>query len=137
MAKRRSSHNASGAGPSQRQLRVGEAIRHCLSAGLLRGDFDEPLLSRGLISVTEVRVSPDMKRATAFVMPLGGHDMDKIVTLLNQNAKAFRHLLARDLDLKHTPHVDFIADHSFDAAAAIERALRDPAVRRDLETDPE
>ncbi len=135
MAKRRSSQPRSG--PSQRQLRVGEAVRHCLSAVLLRGDFHEPLLARGLISVTEVRVSPDLKRATAFVMPLGGDKLERIVPLLNAEAKAFRHILAQELDLKHTPHIEFVADHSFDVAQTIDRALRDPSVQRDLGKDEE
>ncbi len=130
MAKRPSSHARSG--PSQRQLRVGEAIRHCLSAILLRGDFHEPLLARGMISVTEVRVSPDLKRATAYVMPLTGSNMERIVTALNAARKSFRHVLALELDLKHTRHIEVVPDHSFDAAATIDRALRAPDVQRDL-----
>lgn len=121
-----------GRPPSQRQLRVGETIRHRLSEFISRGEFDEPALNRARLTVTEVRISPDLKQATAFVMPLGGGKLDQIVKLLNEASPSVRKYLGRDLHLRHVPMIIFKADESFDEAAAIDKLLNSKAVRRDL-----
>jgi ribosome-binding factor A len=122
-----------GRPPSQRQLRVAETIRHRLSEFISRGEFDEPALNRARLTVTEVRISPDLKQATAFVMPLGGAQLDQIVRLLNEAAPSVRKYLGRDLHLRHVPVVVFKADDSFDEAAAMDKLLNSEAVRRDLD----
>ncbi|MDA8653694.1 30S ribosome-binding factor RbfA [Alphaproteobacteria bacterium] len=127
--------SVAGRPPSQRQLRIGETIRHSLAARLSRGGFDEKILNKSIISVTEVRIGPDLKNATAYVMPLGGKDLEKIVTLLNTHSAVFRREIGRDLSLKYTPAITFKADNSFDAAAAIDKILMSDAVQRDVKKD--
>lgn len=126
-------------GPSQRQLRAGELIRHALAEIFQREDLREPAL-RGLsITVSEVRASPDLKQATAFVMPLGGGvkgaDVAGVVSALNRVAPVIRGYLGKKIDLKFTPAVKFLADESFDEAKKIEDLLHRPEVARDLERD--
>jgi ribosome-binding factor A len=121
--------------PSQRQLRVGEQIRHVLAQLLLEGGTHIDLLADRDITVTEVRVSPDLKAATAFVTPLGGGDMAGALDDLRRAAPALRHELARQLNLRFTPRLSFQADRSFDEAQRIERLLRSERVRRDVATD--
>jgi ribosome-binding factor A len=127
----------SAEGPSQRQLRAGELIRHALAEIFQREDLREPAL-RGLsITVSEVRASPDLKQATAFVMPLGGGaegaDVAAVVGALNRAAPAIRGYLGKKIDLKFTPAVKFVADQSFDEAQKIEKLLHRPEVARDLD----
>jgi len=99
----------------QRQLRVGEEIRHVVSSTLQRGGFDDPaLINSSLITVTEVRISPDLKNATVFVMPLGGHDVDIILPALNEHAHHFQRELARQMQMKFTPRLKFTTDDTFD-----------------------
>jgi ribosome-binding factor A len=120
--------------PGQRQLRVGERIRHILSEVLRRGELHDPVLENsGLITVTVVSVSPDLKNAMAYVMPLGGKNVDAVVAALNKAAGYFRTELSHDLGLRHTPKIAFKVDNSFDEADHIDRLLRQPAVRRDVE----
>ncbi len=126
-------------GPSQRQLRAGELIRHALAEIFQREDLREPAL-RGLsITVSEVRASPDLKQATAFVMPLGGGakgaDVAAVVAALNRVAPVIRGYLGKKIDLKFTPAVKFVADQSFDEAQRIEDLLHRPEVARDLERE--
>lgn len=128
----------SAKGPSQRQLRAGELIRHALAEVFQREDLREPAL-RGLsITVSEVRASPDLKQATAFVTPLGGGargaDVAAVVAALNRAAPTIRGHLAKKLDLKFTPAVKFVADQSFDEAQKIEALLHSPDVARDLDS---
>lgn len=124
---------SSGSGPSQRQLRVGELVRHALSEILSRGDIPDPALSKVLITVPEVRMSPDLKIATCFVMPLGGKDTKATIAALSTNAKPLRGEIGRRLDLKFTPELRFRIDTSFEEGARIDALLRSPDVQRDLE----
>lgn len=124
-----------GSAPSQRQLRVGEEIRHLLVQILGRGDLRDPALTDASITVTEVRVSPDLKNATAFVTPLGGGDMAAIVKACRRAAPYLRGQLAGELTLKFTPALSFVADTSFEQASRIDGLLADPRVARDLADD--
>lgn len=117
--------------PSQRQLRVGEQIRHVLARLLQEGRTHVEVLTHRDITVTEVRVSPDLKAATAFVTPLGGQDMPGTLADLRTAAPALRHELARELNLRFTPRLSFQADRSFDEAAKIDTLLRSERVQRD------
>ena len=125
-----------GRPPSQRQLRVGEALRHGLARVLARADFADPELAGVSITVTEVRVSPDLKQATAFVTPLGGEGLAETVRALNRAAGFLRAQLAGEVVLKSLPRVVFKADQSFDAAERLHSLLDLPRVRRDLQTAP-
>lgn len=112
--------------PSQRQRRVGEQIRHIIADTLQRGHFhDEILLNAANITVTEVRPSPDLKQATAYVMALGGKDMDSILPALNNNAAVFQKEINRQSNLKFTPKIRFKMDKTFGEAARIEELLRE------------
>jgi ribosome-binding factor A len=130
---KRGSHTAAAAGPSQRQLRVGELVRHALAEVLTRGDFSDPALGKTLITVPEVRMSPDLKIATCYVMPLGGKDEKTVLAVLDANAKPLRGEVGRRLDLKFTPELRFRLDTSFDEGARIDALLRSPDVARDLD----
>ena len=126
---------ASGSGPSQRQLRVGELVRHALSEILSRGDLPDPALNRVMITVPEVRMSPDLKIATCFVMPLGGKDPKAAIDALATNAKPLRGEIARRVELKFVPDLRFRIDTSFEEGARIDALLRSPQVQRDLDGD--
>ncbi|HMB78220.1 MAG TPA: 30S ribosome-binding factor RbfA [Kiloniellaceae bacterium] len=121
-----------GKGASQRQLRVGEELRHALARILSRASFRDPVLEGAVLTVTEVRAAPDLKSARAFVMPLGGGDTKAIVTALNRAQGYLRGELGREISLRFTPTLVFAADESFDAAQRIEDALKRPGVQRDL-----
>lgn len=130
-------------GRSQRQLRVGEVMRHVIARMLERGEAHDPGLAGVSITVTEVRVSPDLRNATAFVMPLGGVGGDgddampgaTLVETLNHAAPFFRRRLGEEIDLRRLPNLHFELDSSFDNATRIENLLRTPAVSADLATD--
>lgn len=124
-----------GTGPSQRQLRVGELIRRRLSEVLARGEVRDPDLSDLSITVSEVRLSPDLRAATAFVLPLGGAGGAGALAALGRNRGELRHLVARALDLKFAPDLRFVLDDSFDRMDATRRMLEEPRVRRDLGGD--
>lgn len=130
MARRQSSSSSSA--PSQRQLRVGELVRHALSDVLTRGDLADPELEGRVITVPEVRLSPDLKVATVFVMPLGGGGERDVVKALARNARWLRGAIAPRLELKFMPELRFRIDESFDEAGRIESLLRSPQVARDL-----
>ncbi|EWY42377.1 ribosome-binding factor A [Skermanella stibiiresistens SB22] len=119
-------------GPSQRQLRVGEELRHALAEVLRRGDFRDPELQKLNVTVTEVRISPDLRNATAFITPLGGGETDEAVTALRRASAFFRGQMARSLKLRYVPTLSFEADTSFEYADHINRLLQDPEVARDL-----
>jgi len=121
-----------GRGPSQRQLRVGEMIRHAVSEILLRGEVHEPVLSGMTITVPEVRMTPDLKIATVYFMPLGGRDKDKALKALAREAKAMRRELARRVTLKYLPELRFRVDESFEEATRMDALLASDPVRRDL-----
>jgi ribosome-binding factor A len=126
-----------GAGPSQRQLRVGETIRRALSEVLARGDVHDPDLNRMSITVGEVRTSPDLKIATAYVLPLGGQGQDEVLQLLARNKGELRRLIARKLTLKFAPDLRFRLDETFDQMDETRRMLSEDRVRRDAEAqDP-
>ncbi|MBU6235246.1 MAG: 30S ribosome-binding factor RbfA [Alphaproteobacteria bacterium] len=109
----------------QRQLRVGEELRHVISATLQHGGFDHPaLINSGLITVTEARIAPDLKNATVFVMPLGGYNVGEIVDALNEEAFYFQKEIARQMKMKFTPRLVFKADESFGQADKIERIIK-------------
>jgi ribosome-binding factor A len=130
MARNRSSE---GAGPSQRQLRVGEVIRRRLSEILSRGDIHDPDLNRLSITVGEVRVSPDLRIANVYVVPLGGEGQDSMFDLLKRNRGELRRLTAKGLGLKFAPELRFRLDDTFDRLEDTRRLLSDEAVRRDVE----
>ncbi len=127
-----------GKAPSQRQLRVGEEIRHALSAVFLRGEIRDPVLHDVSITVTEVRVSPDLKHATAFVMPLGGGGArrEEILAALTRVAPWIRGQIARAVQLRVSPMVGFRLDTSFDVADEIDAVFRRPEVAADLVAPP-
>ena len=129
---RRTSDKQPATGPSQRQLRVGEELRHALVEVLSRARFRDPDLQNASITVTEVRTSPDLKHATAFVLPLGGSGVDIVVKALNRAAAYLRCEVARLVQLRYAPVLKFAADRSFDHASRIDAALRRPDVQRDL-----
>lgn len=131
----RSHHSANG--PSQRQLRVGELIRRALSDTLSRGDIHDPELSGRSITVGEVTVSPDLKWATAHVLPLGGEDADGALAALRRNKGELRRALGRVLTLKHVPDLRFETDATFDRLDATRRMFADERVRRDLDPPPD
>ncbi|MFD1160453.1 30S ribosome-binding factor RbfA [Roseovarius aestuarii] len=122
-----------GPGPSQRQLRVGELIRRTLSEVLMRGDIHDPDLNRLSVTVGEVRTSPDLKVATAYVLPLGGKGKDEVVGLLARNKHELRRIIGKKLELKFAPDLRFRLDHTFDQMDETRRLFSQEEVRRDLE----
>ncbi len=122
-----------GPGPSQRQLRVGETIRRALSEVLQRGDIHDPDLNRMSITVGEVRISPDLKVATAYVLPLGGQGQDEVVGLLARNKGELRRMIGKKLGLKYTPDLRFRLDDTFDRMDETRRLFSQDDVRRDVE----
>jgi ribosome-binding factor A len=127
-------HHTKGSAPggSQRQLRVGETVRHAIAEILSQGSVHDPDLEGHIITVPEVRMSPDLKLATIYVMPLGGRDTDKVIEGLDRNKKFLRGEVARRVNLKFAPDLRFRVDERFDEAERIEKLLRTPAVQRDL-----
>jgi ribosome-binding factor A len=128
MAKRHHHHGE----PTQRQLRVGEELRHALAALLSRGELRDPALQDATVTVTEVRVSPDLKNATAFVMPLAGRHTPEVLEGLRRSAGFLRSQLGREVPLRYTPSLAFALDTSFDHASRINELLHRPEVERDL-----
>jgi len=118
-------------GPSQRQQRVAELVRHALAEVLSRGDLQDEVLTKNVITIPEVRMSPDLKLATAYVMPLGGKDEDAVIKALEKNKKVLRQEVARRVNLKFAPDLRFRRDESFDEAARIDALLRSERVARD------
>ena len=122
-----------GSAPTQRQLRVGEVIRRALSDILARGDVHDPELGLASITVAEVRMSPDLRHATAFVLPLGGVNTAEVVRALGRNRVEIRRLVTDRIDLKFSPELAFQPDTRFDQMDRTRELLRSPPVRRDLE----
>jgi ribosome-binding factor A len=127
-------HAGARSEPSQRQLRVGELIRHALSELLTRGEVHDPVLEAHLVTIPEVRVTADLRLATIYVMPLGGRDQSEVVAALERNKRFLRGEIARRINLKFAPDIRFQIDARFDEAERIEKLLRTPQVRRDLES---
>lgn len=129
----RDSHKPTG--PSQRMLRVGELVRHALSAVFARGDIEDPLLEGKVITVPEVRMTPDLKLANAYIMPLGGEGAEDVVAALNRHHKFLRGRIAPELDLKFAPDLKFYVDNTFEEFGKIDAILRSERVQRDLAHD--
>jgi ribosome-binding factor A len=123
------------AGPSQRALRVGELIRHAIADMLTRGDLHDPVLQRHVITVPEVRMTPDLRQATIYVMPLGGRHMAEVLEALEHNKRYLRGEIAHRVNMKFAPEIRFRADERFDEAERFEKLLRTPAVQRDLKRE--
>lgn len=123
------------ANTSNRPLKVGEEIRHILADIFLRGECRSPDLFDVTITITEVRVAPDMKNATAYFMPLAGQNKERLLQALKDAAPEIRHHISKRIKLRHTPKIYFALDESFDVAQKIETLLRKPDVARDLEKD--
>jgi ribosome-binding factor A len=126
---------SSASGGSQRQLRVGETVRHAVADILAQGSVHDPDLEGHIVTVPEVRMSPDLKLATVYVMPLGGRDTEVVIAALERNKKFLRGEIARRVNLKFSPDIRFRVDERFDEAERIEKLLRTPAVQRDIATD--
>jgi ribosome-binding factor A len=136
---RRRDHDRSprGGAPSQRQLRVGEELRHALAQLLRPGELRDPALRDANITVTEVRISPDLKNATAFVMPLAGANAEEIMAGLKRSAPFLKARVARTVELRQVPNLAFAIDTAFDSAARIAALLQAPEVERDLQPPAE
>ena len=130
-------HRDSTPGGSQRQLRVGELVRHALADMLTRGGVHDPVIETHLITVPEVRMSPDLRLATIYVMPMGGRDADEVVEAFDRHKKFLRAEIAHRVNLKFAPDIRFRVDERFAEAERIEKLLRSPAVKRDLEDEGE
>jgi ribosome-binding factor A len=122
-------------GPTQRMLRVGELVRHALADLFTRGEIEDPLLEGRVLTVPEVRMTPDLKLANAYVMPLGGEQAAEIVEALNRHKKFIRGRIAPGLELKFAPELKFFVDDTFDTFGRIDALLRSDRVQRDLRPD--
>ncbi|GLI96994.1 MAG: 30S ribosome-binding factor RbfA [Pseudomonadota bacterium] len=124
-------------GPSVRVLRVGEQVRHILSEVLMRGDVHDAVLAKHVVSVTEVRMSPDLRHATAFIKPLLGKDEEAVLKALRTNTAYLQREVASRMGLKYAAKLKFLADDSFDEGSHIDKLLRAPKVAQDLASDDE
>ena len=122
-------------GPSQRMLRLGELVRHALADMFQRGDVEDDALHGAVITVPEVRMTPDLKIANAYVMPLGGQHAKEIVEALNRHQRFIRGRIAPQIELKYAPEIRFFVDETFEEAGKIDALLRSDRVRRDLDDD--
>jgi len=123
--------------PGQRGLRVGELIRHAIAELLQRGDIHDPAFEGVIVTVPEVRMSPDLKNATVFIVPLGGKNGDAIIEAFDRHSKYLRGVIAKKVNLRYAPILRFRLDESFDEGQRIDALLRRPEVRRDLDGDEE
>jgi ribosome-binding factor A len=119
--------------PSQRQLRAGELIRHALAEILVRGEVHDPVIENHVITVPEVRMTPDLRLATIYVMPLAGRDAGEVVAAFERNKRFLRGELAHRVNMKFAPEIRFRIDERFEEAERIEKLLRTPDVQRDLD----
>lgn len=133
MTRSKKSGAGGGKGPSQRMLRVGELIRHKLAEMLVRGDIHDDVIASHTITIPEVRISPDLKLATVYVMPLGGNDVKPVIEALTRNKKYIRAEVAHTLNLRYAPDLRFREDETFEEATRIDRLLDSERVRRDVE----
>src|SRR5262245_20501534 len=127
-----SRHDQRKTGPSPWQLRVGELIRHALAEMLARGEIHDDVLASHVVTVSEVRMTPDLRLATIYIMPLGGKDLAPVLEALERNRKYIRGEVARAVNLKFAPEIRFLADATFDEARRIDEILRSPKVAQDL-----
>jgi ribosome-binding factor A len=132
---RKKSRNSSHAAPSQRQLRVGELIRHKLAEMLARGDIHDDVLAAHVVTIPEVRLSPDLKLATAYVIPLGGTDTEAVLEALTRHKRYIRAEIAHTVNLKFAPDIRFRSDDTFAEASRIDALLASPKVRQDVDED--
>jgi ribosome-binding factor A len=137
MAHRKKSHRESTPGGSQRQLRVGELVRHAVAELLTRGEVHDPVIEGHLITVPEVRMTADLRLATIYVMPMGGRDAEEVVAALERNKKFLRTEIAHRVNLKFAPDIRFHVDERFAEAERIDKLLRSPQVARDLDREDE
>ncbi len=135
MARQRHHHRDQSAGGSARQLRVGELIRHALAEMLVRGDIHDPVIETHMITVPEVRMSPDLRLATIYVTPLGGRGEEDVLAALDNNKRYVRGEISRRVNLKFAPEIRFRIDERFGEAERIGKLLQTPAVQRDLHGD--
>ena len=119
-------------GLSQRQLRVGELVRHVLAEMLTRGEIHDPVLEGHVVTIPEVRMTADLRWATIYALPLGGQDVDAVLAALNRHRRFLRGEIARRVNLKFAPDIRFAVDDRFEEVERIEKLLRTPAVQRDL-----
>ena len=132
---RQKQHRDSPPGGSQRQLRVGELVRHALADMLTRGDVHDTVIERHMITIPEVRVTADLRLATIYVMPLGGRDAEEVVAAFERHKKFLRAEIAHRINLKFAPDIRFRVDDRFTEAERIDKLLHSPEVRRDLKHD--
>jgi ribosome-binding factor A len=137
MARHKHHHREQASGGSQRQLRVGELVRHALADMLTRGDVHDSVIEGHLITIPEVRMSPDLRLATIYVMPMGGHDADAVVAAFERHKKFLRAEIAHRINLKFAPDIRFRFDDRFAEAERIDKLLHSPEVARDLKKDDE
>src|SRR5215813_885859 len=135
MTRHKHHHRDSPSGGSQRQLRVGELVRHALADMLTRGDVHDPVIEGHMITIPEVQVTADLRLATIYVMPLGGHDAEDVVAAFERHKKFLRAEIAHRINLKFAPDIRFRVDDRFAEAERIDKLLRSPNVRRDLKHD--
>jgi len=129
------SRKSSSSAPSQRMLRVGELVRHALANLLARGEIIDPVIEKVVITVPEVRMTPDLKLASAYIMPLGGENATEVVKALNTHTRYIRGQIAGQLNLKFSPNVRFFIDDTFEEAGRIDALLRSEHVQQDLTQD--
>jgi len=128
-------HNETPEGRSVRLLRVGEQVRHALSEILTRGDVHDETLASHSVSITEVRMSPDLRHATVFVKPLLGADEEAVLKALRKHVRYLRGEVSKRVNTKYAADLKFLADESFDEGSHIDSLLRSPAVARDLDSE--
>jgi ribosome-binding factor A len=137
MARHKHKHRDAAPGGSQRQLRVGELVRHALADMLARGEVHDSIIEHHLITVPEVRMSADLRLATIYIMPMGGRDADEVLAAFEHNKKFLRAEIAHRINLKFAPDIRFRIDESFAEGERIDKLLRSPAVKRDLDDEGE
>jgi ribosome-binding factor A len=130
-------HPAKTSAPSQRMLRIGEVVRHAVVEVFSQEGLHDPVLASHVITFPEVRMSPDLRLATVYVMPLGGRDREAVIAALEKNKRWLRGALAKRVDMKFMPELRFLIDETFDEADRIDRLLRSPEVARDLKSKSE
>jgi ribosome-binding factor A len=137
MARHKHTHRDTTPGGSQRQLRVGELVRHAVADMLARGEVHDPVIEGHLITIPEVRMTADLRLATIYVMPMGGRDADKVLAAFEHNKKFLRGEIAHRINLKFAPDIRFRIDERFAEAERIDKLLRSPRVKRDLDDEGE
>lgn len=133
MTRKKSASPTSAKGPTQRMLRIGELIRHKIAEMLSRAEIHDDVLAAHVITIPEVRISPDLKLATVYVMPLGGKSIKPVIESLTRNKKYIRTEVAHTLNLRYAPDLKFVEDKTFEEATRIDRLLDSPKVRQDIE----